>query len=992
MAENSSRQQHSELVESQIRHSYSAPLTATSRNWLEVGDIMTENVTTVCPGSSVVLAAKIMSDKNISCIIVSDNGDLSGIITETDLLKRAVADSNDFRKMKVEQIMTSPVRSVPCNLSVLEASKIMEAENIRRLVVLKEERLAGIVTQTDIVRVLTSYGMWKNVSELMSSDVAAIAGSATVREAAEVMASRDISCLVAMDKDEVVGIFTERDLLKRVIALKRNPAQTILQNVMSSPVMSVPSNYSIPSASKMMEKMRIRRLLVMDDSTLLGVVTQTDILKAIKNRLQEEEENYFRLLNESRNCIYIVDLNNNTTYVNPALMELLETTDPDEFINKKFLPERFWDNPHQRDRILNQLKKASVEVEELTLRTAGGKKLFVTLFSTRTKNIKGQTNGSQGVLYDITAKKELATLREMEHQLRKSEDLLRGTLESTADGILVIDEKGCISHMNKRFVKIWDVPEEPIQQGDFQKLFEHLGCRIENPSTFLEKLHTSCPADQDSSDILYLKEGKVLEVYSLPLIREGRFAGRVWSFRNVTERKRAEEALRKARDELEVRVEERTAELARANKVLESEIAERKKEEETLDKVNKCFLSFGPNPEENINKIVETAGLIFKGTCALYNKEEGAILCTRGGWNIPENLKREDKKEGHICYDVISNNKDEPFVINGLDETPYAKTDPNVTKYQLKTYVGCAVKAHGKVIGSLCVVFQKNRTFNSNELKIFYILAEALGVEEERKKAEEVLEKLNTYLESTVRELRRTNKELQEFAYITAHDLKTPLRGIGTLAEWLSTDYADKFDEQGQKHVKMLAERAKRADKLVDSILQYSSAGQLREEQEQMDLNTVLPEIIHEINTPENIEITIVNELPVLMSRNTQIRQVFHNLLNNAVKHMDKEKGQIKVGCLEEEGFWKFSVTDNGPGIDRKYFKKIFKIFQTLSPPDKTESTGIGLSVAQKIVKLNGGRIWVESNPGEGSTFFFTLPKSGVPCEVPIGAASEDIK
>jgi PAS domain S-box-containing protein len=992
MAEISSRPQHSELVESQIRHSCSTPLPATSRNWLEVGDIMTEDVTTVCPGSSLVSAAKIMSDKNISCIIVSDNGDLSGIITETDLLKRAVADSTDFRKMKVEHIMSSPVRSVPCNLSVLEAGRIMEAENIRRLVILDEERLAGIITQTDIVRFLTSYGMWKNVSELMTSDVAVIAGSATVREAAEVMASRDISCLVALDNDDVVGIFTERDLLKRVIALKRNPAQTILKNVMSSPVMSVPSNYSIPSASKMMEKMRIRRLLVMDDSTLLGVVTQTDILKAIKGRLQEEEENYFRLLSESRNCIYIVDLNNNTTYVNPALMELLEITDPDELINKQFLPERFWVNPHQRDRILDQLKKASVEVEELTLRTAKGKKLFVTLFSTRTKNIKGQTNGSQGVLYDITAKKELATLREMEHQLRSSEDLLRATIESTADGILVIDENGCISHMNKRFVKIWDVPEEPIQQGDFQKLFEHLSCQLDDPSAFLEKLQAPCSTDEESFDTLYLKEGKVLEVYSLPLIRHGRFTGRVWSFRDITERKQAEEALWKARDELEVRVEERTAELARANKVLESEIAERKKEEETLDKVNKCFLSFGPNPDENINKIVETAGLIFKGTCALYNKEEGALLCTKGAWNIPENFKREDNKEGHICYDVINNNKDEPFVINGLDETPYAKTDPNVTKYKLKTYVGCAVKAHGKAIGSLCVVFQKNRSFNANELKIFYILAEALGVEEERKRAEEVLERLNTYLESTVRELTRTNKELQEFAYIIAHDLKTPLRGIGTLAEWLSTDYADKFDEQGQKQVKMLAERAKRADKLVDSILQYSRAGQIREEQEQMDLNTVLPEIIHEIDPPENIEISIENELPVLMSRNTQIRQVFHNLLNNAVKHMDKEKGQIKVGCLEEEGFWKFSVADNGPGIEHKYFKKIFKIFQTLSPPDETESTGIGLSVAQKIVKLNGGRIWVESNPGEGSTFFFTLPKSGVPREVSIGDDSKDVK
>lgn len=829
MTENKDRLQHSELVESRIRHSCTSPLPATSRNWLEVGDIMTEDIATVCPGASVVSAAKIMSDKNISCIIVSDNGDLSGIITETDLLKKAVAEGYDFRKMTVEHIMSTPIRSLPRNLSVLDASRIMEAENIRRLVIAEDERLVGIITQTDIVRVLTSYSMWKNVEELMTSDVAAISSSATVKEAADVMADRDISCLVAMDNNAVAGIFTERDILKRVIALKRNPTETILKNVITSPVVSVPSNYSIPSASKMMEKMKIRRLLVMDDLNLMGVVTQTDILKAIKDRLQEEEENYFELLNKSRNCIYIVDLNNNTTYVNPTLMKLLEVTNPEELLNQPFLPERFWDNPEKRDYILDQLKKASVEVHDLTLRTAKGNKLFVTLFSTRTKNIKGQTSGSQGVLYDITAKKELASLREMEQKLRRSEDLLRGTLESTADGILVVDEKGCLSHVNNRFAKIWNVPEEIYQQHNDQKLFEHIGYTLENSSVFLDKLQASCPDNQNSSDILRLKEGKILEVSSLPLIREGKFAGQVWSFHDITKQKQAEEALHKAHDELEVRVDQRTAELARANEVMESEITDRKNAEQAL---------------------------------ALLNKD----------------------------------------------------------------------------------------------------------------------------LESTISELKRTNKELQEFAYITAHDLKTPLRGIGTLAYWLSTDYADKFDEEGQKQVKMLAERAKRADKLVDSILRYSNAGHDKEEHEQVNLNTALPEIICEIEPPGNIEITVENKLPVLMCQKTHIIQVFQNLLSNAIKHMDKDKGRINVGCIEENGFWKFSIADNGPGIEHKYYKKIFKIFQTLSPPDKTESTGIGLSVAKKIVKLNGGRIWVESNPGEGSTFFFTLPKSVVKQEIPTAA------
>jgi PAS domain S-box-containing protein len=920
---------------------------------------MSENVATLSPEVSVISAAKIMSEKNISCIIVTDNGDLSGIITETDLLKRAVADGNDFRKMTIEQVMSTPVRSLARNLSVLDASKIMEAEKIRRLAVLDDEHLAGIITQTDIVRALTSYSMWKNVEELMTPDVAAISTSATVKEAAEIMASRDISCLVAMDNNTVAGIFTERDLLKRVIALKRNPAETFLKNVMSSPVLSVSSDYSIPSASKMMEKMKIRRLLVMNDLNLLGVITQTDILKAVKGKLEEEEEHYFELLNESRNCIYIVDLNNNTTYVNPALMKLLEVTDPKELINQPFLPEKFWDNPEKRNHILDQLKKASVEVHDLNLRTAKGNKLFVTLFSTRTKNIKGQTSGSQGVLYDITAKKELASLREMEQKLRRSEDLLRGTLESTADGILVIDEKGRLSHVNNRFAKIWNVPEEIYQRShkgrhtaqNDQKLFEYIGSQSENSSGLLDKLKASHPGSQNSFDILHLKEGKILEVYSQPLIREGRFAGRVWSFRDITEQKQAEKALHKAHDELEVRVEQRTAELARTNKILEDEITERKKTEKSLRE-----------SELKFKTIFENAG----GPIFIANTETGKIL---------ECNSQAEQLLGRPRAEIIGMHQSEIYP-EGEAEKYKQKFAAHIQKGHIADYEGEVLNRDGRKI-PVWIAAQSLQIGGKNVVIGLFIDIT------ERKKTESVLEKLNMELKSTVRELKRTNKELHEFAYITAHDLKTPLRGIGTLADWLSTDYADKFDEQGQKQVKMLIKRAKRADKLVDSIFQYSSAGHVRDKHKHIDLNTLITEIIRDIDPPENIEIIIDNKLPVLLCKKTHISQIFENLIGNALKYMDKEKGKIRIGCIEEGGFWEFRITDNGPGIEHKYHKKIFKIFQTLLPPDENDSTGIGLSVVKKIVRLNGGRTWVESNPGEGSTFFFTLPKSNVKQETP---------
>jgi signal transduction histidine kinase len=133
-------------------------------------------------------------------------------------------------------------------------------------------------------------------------------------------------------------------------------------------------------------------------------------------------------------------------------------------------------------------------------------------------------------------------------------------------------------------------------------------------------------------------------------------------------------------------------------------------------------------------------------------------------------------------------------------------------------------------------------------------------------------------------------------------------------------------------------------------------------------------EVISKINRGDNIEIA-VDSMPSLICERAHALQLFQNLLSNAVEFMDKPKGLIKVGCVEQDGFWKFYVCDNGPGIEQKHFERIFKIFQTLTKKDEPETAGIGLAVVKKIVELYGGKIWVESQIGKGSTFYFTFPK-----------------
>ena len=128
------------------------------------------------------------------------------------------------------------------------------------------------------------------------------------------------------------------------------------------------------------------------------------------------------------------------------------------------------------------------------------------------------------------------------------------------------------------------------------------------------------------------------------------------------------------------------------------------------------------------------------------------------------------------------------------------------------------------------------------------------------------------------------------------------------------------------------------------------------------------------IAPPENIKIIVKNKLPTIRDEQTRIEQVLLDLLNNAIKYMDKPQGKIKIDCVEADDFWQFSIADNGPGIEEKYFDKIFQIFQSLAPRDEVDSTGIGLTVVKKIIEASGGQIWLESKVGQGSTFFFTLP------------------
>ena len=250
----------------------------------------------------------------------------------------------------------------------------------------------------------------------------------------------------------------------------------------------------------------------------------------------------------------------------------------------------------------------------------------------------------------------------------------------------------------------------------------------------------------------------------------------------------------------------------------------------------------------------------------------------------------------------------------------------------------------------------------------------------ERKHAEEEIRTFNAELEQRVKDrtakLEAANKELQSFAYVVSHDLKAPLRAIARLAHWIVEDYTEHFDDPGKAMAETLIGRVKRLDDFIDGILEYSRIGRIIGTQELIDLHALVKNVLDLLAPPAHIQISIDPNLPAIFGDRIRVQQIFINLIDNAVKFMDNARGIIEIHCKDAESFWQFSISDNGEGIAPQYHEKIFQIFQTLRPRDEQENTGIGLSIVKKIVEFYGGRIWVESQPGEGSTFFFTVPKT----------------
>jgi signal transduction histidine kinase len=233
-------------------------------------------------------------------------------------------------------------------------------------------------------------------------------------------------------------------------------------------------------------------------------------------------------------------------------------------------------------------------------------------------------------------------------------------------------------------------------------------------------------------------------------------------------------------------------------------------------------------------------------------------------------------------------------------------------------------------------------------------------------------------LMSNNQNLTRSNQDLEDFAYVASHDLKAPLRGIDSAAKWLAEDLHGSLSEETQKLLGLMRNRIDRMEKLLDDLLSYSRVGRTDTAVEETNVGDMIRNIIEVLGPPPHITVRIQGDMPVIVTATAQLEQVLRNLINNAIKHHDKSKGEVVIAGNCNGRMVEFSVRDDGPGISPEYHEKIFKLFQTLRRRDEVEGSGMGLAVVKKLVEQQNSRVTVRSQgDGNGAAFHFQWPLHG---------------
>ncbi len=616
-------------------------------------------------------------------------------------------------------------------------------------------------------------------------------------------------------------------------------------------------------------------------------VSNSKLEDIVKERTSELEGVFENIVD----AYVVMELSGNVIKMNDAAMTLLGYSLEDNF--------NLWDivHPDENDKVVDGFEfltsKGAITDFQLKIIIASGAIKLVHINASIVFNADGKPIAAQGIVRDITKEKAA------EQRLIDSENRLSALILNLESGILLEDEHRNIVITNNRFCNFFNItatPEQLIGVNCENAATEskHL---FKDPEEFVSRINAlTRKKEQALSDELKLKDGRILERDFIPIYEDGAYKGHLWTYRDVTLRRKFRESIEAERQKYSDIIANMNLGLIEVN--LDDEIL----------MINNSF--------EAMSGYIEAELLGKKGMEVLLTNEARSLL-------EQENKNRLKGKSNSYEVEAITKSGEiRHWLISGA---------PN---YNL----------NGKVIGSIGI------HLDITELK-----------------------SLELQKENLLKKLEKSNDELQEYAHVVSHDLKSPLRSINALVNWIKDDNEGVLTEETMSHLEMIDTTLEKMEQLISDVLEYSSVGSENAAPEKVDLQEVLADIETLLHCPEHITLTIHPDLPTVNGDKVKLQQLFQNLMSNAIRYCDKEKGLIEVGFTENKTHYTFTVKDNGIGIPKEYHDKIFKIFQSLN--NHKDSTGIGLSIVKKIVDLYKGSIWLESTVGEGTTFFFTLQK-----------------
>ncbi len=520
---------------------------------------------------------------------------------------------------------------------------------------------------------------------------------------------------------------------------------------------------------------------------------------------------------------------------------------------------------------------------------------------TPTLDEAGQLVRIDGMSNDISDRKRA------EIELEESFSIIEATLESTADGILVVDITGKIVRFNNKFLELWRMPREILDSGDDSKSIAFVLDQVVNPDEFIagiKKIYAV--VEKVDTDSVYFKDGRVFERYSQPQVINGKYVGRVWSFRDVTERKKSEKEILISNE--------------RYNLVAKA----------TSDVIWDWNLK--------TNKVIRTS----------------------------ENMKKilgyeaEEANENAAFWTNLIHPDDLPKIMEGFETIFINPSEMYIeTEYRLK-----------KANGEYAYIYDKGFIVRDKTGKAIRMIGASQDISK--------LKENELQLQKHAKELAISNEELEQFAYVASHDLQEPLRMVTSFLTQLDKKYGTVLDEKGKKYIDFAVDGAKRMRQIILDLLEYSRAGRTMDGMENIDLKELIQEIqiLNRKKIEERKAVINYDGLPQVYGHRSPLWQVFQNLINNALKYSkDDIPARINIVAEELMQHWRFAVTDNGIGIEQGYFDKIFIMFQRLHNKDEYSGTGMGLAITKKIIESMGGKIWLSSEEGKGSTFYFTIVK-----------------